>query len=90
MTQYPEVILARELEMCFVNISLVTDYDVGLEGQKSLPAGRQGIKPVTHDKVIKVFGENIENVKKVILDMIKTIPKESSCKCHEALKHAVI
>lgn len=32
MTQYPEAYLARELEMCYVNISLITDYDVGLEG----------------------------------------------------------
>ena len=32
MTQYPEAILARELEMCYVNISLVTDYDSGLQG----------------------------------------------------------
>ena len=34
MTQYPEAYLARELEMCYVNISLVTDYDVGLEGDR--------------------------------------------------------
>ena len=33
MTQYPEVVLARELEMCYVNIALITDYDVGLEGE---------------------------------------------------------
>ncbi len=32
MTHYPEAYLARELEMCYVNISLITDYDVGLEG----------------------------------------------------------
>lgn len=83
MTQYPEVILARELEMCYVNISLITDYDVGLEGQK-------GIKPVTVDEVMKVFGQNIENVKKVILDMIEIIPEKPSCKCNEALKGAEI
>ena len=83
MTQYPEAILARELEICYVNISLITDYDVGLEGQK-------GIKPVTTDEVIRVFGQNVENVKKVILDMIKMIPEKPSCKCHEALKGAEI
>ena len=83
MTQYPEVILARELEMCYVNISLITDYDVGLEGHK-------GIKPVTTEEVMKVFGRNTENVKKVILDMIEIIPEKPSCKCHEALKGAEI
>ena len=36
MTQYPEVALARELEMCYVNIALITDYDVGLEGRRAL------------------------------------------------------
>lgn len=83
MTQYPEVILARELEICYVNISLITDYDVGLEGVK-------GIRPVTCNEVIKVFKQNIENVKKVILDIIEIIPEKPSCKCHEALKGAEI
>ncbi|MEA2550242.1 MAG: 5-methylthioadenosine phosphorylase, partial [Actinomycetota bacterium] len=32
MTQYPEALLARELELCYANISLITDYDVGVEG----------------------------------------------------------
>ena len=32
MTQYPEAVLARELELCYANISLITDYDVGVEG----------------------------------------------------------
>lgn len=87
MTQYPEAILARELEMCYVNISLITDYDVGLG---SLPAGRQGARPVTHEEVIKVFGQNIENVKKVILDIIEMIPEKQNCKCNKALEGAEI
>lgn len=90
MTQYPEVILAKELEMCYVNISLITDYDAGLTGQRAMPAGRQGIKPVTTNEVIKVFGQNIENVKKVILDIISIMPEKASCKCSEALKGAEI
>ncbi len=83
MTQYPEAILARELEMCYVNISLITDYDVGLEGQR-------GIKPVTTEEVIKVFKQNTENVKKVILDMIEMMPEKQNCKCNQALKGAEI
>ncbi|MBU3923119.1 S-methyl-5'-thioadenosine phosphorylase [Patescibacteria group bacterium] len=81
MTQYPENVLAREAEICYLNISLVTDYDIGV----------QGIKPVSLEEVIKVFGKNIENVKKVIIDIIKEIPKDYSCnKCHNALKGAII
>lgn len=84
MTQYPEVVLAREAEICYLNISIVTDYDVGLVGEK-------GIKPVSIEEIIKVFNQNIEKVKKVILDIIIKIPKEYSCKqCHEALKGAEV
>jgi 5'-methylthioadenosine phosphorylase len=49
MTQFPEVTLAREAELCFANVALVTDYDVGVDG----------IAPVSHHEVLKVFGENI-------------------------------
>ena len=84
MTQYPEMVLAREAEICYLNISLVTDYDVGLVGEK-------GIKPVSIEEIIKVFNQNIEKVKKVILEIIQKIPKEYSCKqCHEALKGAEV
>ena len=48
MTGYPEALLARELELCYVNVSLITDYDVGLEG---LP----GVQPVSHSEVVRVF-----------------------------------
>lgn len=66
MTQYPEAYLALELEIPYVNIALVTDYDAGLEG-------RDDIKPVTHEAVLKVFDENIERVKKLIYRMIEKI-----------------
>ncbi|MCS7233826.1 MAG: S-methyl-5'-thioadenosine phosphorylase [Synergistetes bacterium] len=79
MTQYPEAVLARELEMCYVNISLITDYDVGIEGE----AG-----PVTAEDVIKIFKENIDKARKVVLKMIERIPIERNCKCGEALKYA--
>ncbi|NLY43253.1 MAG: S-methyl-5'-thioadenosine phosphorylase [Clostridiaceae bacterium] len=66
MTQYPECYLALEMEIPYVNISLITDYDAGLEG-------RDDIKPVTHEAVLKVFSENIENVKKLIYTMIEKL-----------------
>ncbi len=84
MTQYPEAILAREAEICYLNISIVTDYDVGLVGEK-------GIRPVSISEILRVFSQNIEKVKKVILDIIKEIPKDHSCKqCHEALERAEV
>lgn len=82
MTQYPEVALARELEICYVNISLVTDYDVGLEGGE--------IEPVTAEEVTKVFADNNRRVRDLIFKMIPEIPADRACTCGEALKYAVI
>lgn len=81
MTQYPECVLARELEMCYVNISLITDYDAGLIG---LP----GIEPVTVDQMLAVFRRNNERVKELILGMIAAMPKQRGCCCGQALASA--
>lgn len=66
MTQYPECYLAKEAEIPYVNIALITDYDAGLEGNED-------IKPVTEEEVYKVFSENNEKVKKVLFSMIEKI-----------------
>jgi 5'-methylthioadenosine phosphorylase len=80
MTQYPEVQLARELEMCPVNISLITDYDSGLVGD---------VDPVSHSEVVKVFGENITKLQSMLLKLLATIPNDRKvCKCHQALEGA--
>jgi len=81
MTQYPEAYLARELEICYVNISLITDYDVGLEG-------RDGISPVSHEEVIKVFTSNNERVKGAIFGIIEAMPHDRTCTCGSALTGA--
>jgi len=81
MTQYPECYLARELEICYVNISLITDYDVGLEGMP-------GIQPVSHEEVMNVFASNNERVKKAIFGIISSTPKKHDCKCASALEGA--
>jgi len=81
MTQYPECYLARELEICYVNISLVTDYDAGLEGHPE-------IKPVSYDEVMKVFDDNNEKLRKLLFKAIPRIKKERKCVCSSALKNA--
>jgi len=83
MTQYPEVALARELEICYLNISLVTDYDVGLKDRKD-------IKPVTLNEVVETFNRNNEIVKKLIIEIINEIPQNRSCECGRALKGAML
>ena len=78
MTQYPECYLARELEMCYVNISLVTDYDVGLEG----------IPPVTVEAVVEVFKRNNERVRSAIREIVRRIDVDADCSCRHALEGA--
>jgi 5'-methylthioadenosine phosphorylase len=83
MTQYPECILARELGICYVNISLITDYDVGLEGHPE-------VKPVTHAEVMRVFSENNDRVRELVYQMVPKIPKKRGCSCGNALDGARI
>ena len=66
MTQYPECVLAKELQIPYVNIALITDYDAGLEGEDD-------IQPVTEEEVYKVFSQNNDKVKKVAFKMIEMI-----------------
>ncbi|MBA3431636.1 MAG: S-methyl-5'-thioadenosine phosphorylase [Actinobacteria bacterium] len=79
MTQYPEAYLARELELCYVNVSLITDYDVGIEG---------GSEPVSHAEVIEVFGANNERLRSLLMTLIPEVPTERSCPCATALDGA--
>jgi 5'-methylthioadenosine phosphorylase len=83
MTNYPECILPRELEICYANIALITDYDVGLEGQA-------GVAPVTHDEVLRVFAQNISRVRELIFAMIPRLAGERGCDCGSAMRLAVM
>ncbi len=83
MTQYPEQILARELELCYVNMSLITDYDTGLEGE-------HGIEPVSVAGVVEVFNRNNARLRDLLLRLIPRVPRERSCICSRALSGAVI
>jgi 5'-methylthioadenosine phosphorylase len=78
MTQYPEVALAREQEICFANVSLVTDYDVGVGDAP----------PVTHEEVIRVFTENNEKLRNLLFAIIPALPERRDCVCATALTGA--
>jgi 5'-methylthioadenosine phosphorylase len=81
MTQYPEVILARELEMCYLNLSLVTDYDAGVEGAPEVAA-------VQAQDVMRVLAANIERVRNLLATLIPIIPATPSCNCQRSLEGA--
>jgi 5'-methylthioadenosine phosphorylase len=75
MTGHPEAVLARELGLCYTAIALVTDLDAGVEGDHG----------VTHEEVFRVFGENIDRLRAVLLDAIAALPAERECACQHAL-----
>lgn len=81
MTQYPECALARELELCYVNISLITDYDVGVEGDPHM-------EPVTAQDVLGRFREKTARLRDLVGRIIPLIPAERTCVCATALQHA--
>lgn len=81
MTQYPECVLAREQEICYANISIVTDYDTGVKGDSA-------VKPVTIEEVLRVFKANNEKIKKLIFSIVPKISKERNCICATALEGA--
>jgi 5'-methylthioadenosine phosphorylase len=78
MTAYPEGYLARELELCYANISMVTDYDVGIEG---VPA-------VTHGQVLEVFQANNERLRELLFAVIPKIGSQPEDVCSTALTGA--
>ncbi len=83
MTQYPEIVLARELGMCYLNISLVTDWDVWIADEK-------GFKSVTADEVGRVFRENNEKLVLLLEKMIPALAGEYACSCSAMLDEATI
>lgn len=78
MTQYPEAVLAREAELCYVNISLITDYDVGV-------AGDPQARPVSAEEVLRNFQANLGRLRELITGLIADIPHERTCPCGSAL-----
>ncbi|MEU4214693.1 S-methyl-5'-thioadenosine phosphorylase [Actinoplanes sp. NPDC026623] len=75
MTGHPEAVLARELALCYTSIALVTDLDAGVESGHG----------VTHEEVFRVFYENTERLRRVLLDAASLLPTERTCACPNAL-----
>ncbi len=80
MTNLQEAKLAREAEICYVTIAMVTDYDCWHPQHDS----------VTVEQIISVLVKNAENASKVVKAAVAAIPKEPACKCGSALAHAIL
>ena len=79
MTLVPECVLAREAQLCYVSIAMITDYDAWSES------------PVNTKAVLELLRKNTERTKKVVLELVTNIPsKRDMCNCSTALDGAVI
>jgi 5'-methylthioadenosine phosphorylase len=80
MTNLQEAKLAREAEICYTTIALVTDYDCWHPEHDA----------VTVREVIENLKENSENAQKIIRAAVKRLPVDRTCKCGHALEHAIM
>lgn len=74
MTGHPEAVLARELGLCYTALALVTDLDAGVEGERG----------VTQEEVFRVFAENIERMRRLLMASLAVMPRERTCPCPQA------
>jgi len=75
MTGHPEAVLARELELCYTAVALVTDLDAGVEA-----AGA-----VTAQDVFRVFAANLTRLRSLLTQVVAELPLERRCPCSLAL-----
>jgi 5'-methylthioadenosine phosphorylase len=80
MTNLQEAKLAREAELCYVTVAMVTDYDCWHPHHDA----------VTVDQIIAVLGKNAENAATVVRETVAAMPQGRSCKCGAALAHAIL
>ena len=80
MTNLQEAKLAREAEICYVTVAMVTDYDCWHPQHDS----------VTVDQIIAVLLKNAENASAVIRETVAALPAGRSCRCGSALAHAIL
>ncbi|VBB07910.1 methylthioadenosine phosphorylase (mtap) [Lucifera butyrica] len=74
MTNVPEVVLAREAEICYTTVSMVTNFAAGIAPN-----------PLTHGEVLETMKANAENIKKLIMAAIGLIAGAGDCSCRHAL-----
>ncbi|MBB5939815.1 S-methyl-5'-thioadenosine phosphorylase [Streptomyces zagrosensis] len=76
MTGHPEAVLARELELCYTSLTLVTDLDAGTEAGEG----------VSHQEVMQVFSANVGRLREVLFDAVAALPAtaERVCLCVRA------
>ena len=80
MTNLTEAKLAREAEICYSTVAMITDYDCWHPDHAS----------VTLEEIISNLNKNAENAQNVIREAVRTMPVDRACKCGRALSHAIV
>jgi 5'-methylthioadenosine phosphorylase len=80
MTNLQEAKLAREAEICYATMAMVTDYD----------CWREGHDDVTVDQIVAVLHQNAANAAKIVKAAVAAMPHERNCACASALKYAML
>jgi 5'-methylthioadenosine phosphorylase len=80
MTNLTEAKLAREAEICYATVAMITDYDCWHPDHAS----------VTLEEIISNLNKNAESAQNVIREAVRAIPADRSCKCARALAHAIV
>ncbi len=80
MTNSTEARLAREAEICYLTVAMVTDYDCWLEEEE----------PVSVETLIGYLNQNAEFARGLIAKMVAELPDEMTCGCGRALENAII
>jgi len=79
MTNLQEAKLAREAELCYATMALVTDYDVWYEGEKD----------VTLEQVLENVRRNVETAQAIVRRVVPALDLERDCGCRHAVEHAI-
>ena len=80
MTALPEARLAREAEMCYATLALVTDYDTWHETEEQ----------VSVELVVQNLLKNVDASRRVVRSLVPEVPSERNCGCASALENAII
>jgi 5'-methylthioadenosine phosphorylase len=80
MTNLQEAKLAREAEICYVTIALVTDYDCWHESHET----------VSVDMIVENLQKNCQAAQTIIMQTVQDMNLERKCQCADALKYAII
>lgn len=79
MTGYPEVVLAKELTMCYASLCVVANPAAGISSQR-----------LTSDEVLELMAEKESQIKDIIIEFVRRLPEERTCRCGESLEGAEV